>query len=155
MANQVYFHLSGNLIFFPSCSVHPWVLFSWLPPTLDSKSINRWSKNTYHGFAFGFFSLFQLIAVEGQSNSFVQREQDVSSISSQWQEPSSGWRETPCTREGARTVLRSSGTLAGHRKNKRQLDKLNCWFPLSIGWICCWLRKRMFQLRFALFLGHL
>lgn len=28
MANQVYFHLSGNLIFLPSCSVHPRVLFS-------------------------------------------------------------------------------------------------------------------------------
>lgn len=35
----------------------------------------------------------------------------------------------------------SSDAFAGHRKSKKQLRKLNCWFPLSSCWICCWLRK--------------
>lgn len=56
---------------------------------------------------------------------------------------SQGSRMGPClcTRDGARIESCSSDAFAGHRKSKKQLRKLNCWFPLSSCRICCWLRK--------------
>lgn len=86
VANQVYLHLSGNLM-------SPCILLSWLPPTLDGRSINYQSKNTSHCIAFELFQQRQ-----GKSRAgFVQRE-GMWSVS--WH---NGW--VPALPEGAGVAL--------------------------------------------------
>lgn len=145
IAHQVHFHLSRNLIFHPLCSVHPKCCSAHchLPLTagasitspkipvvalcLSSSPCCSWEQ----------WKSRATVLCRGSSMWSGSRHGDWSPVVSQ------GSRMSPClcTRDGARTESCSSDDFAGHRKNKKQLGKLNCWFPLSSCWICCWLRK--------------
>lgn len=136
IAHQVHFHLSRNLIFHPLCSVHPKCCSAdcHLPLTagasitspkipvvalcLSSSPCCSWEQ----------WKSRATVLCRGSSMWSGSRHRDWSPVVSQ------GSRMGPClcTRDGARTESCSSDDFAGHRKNKKQLGKLNCWFPFVL-----------------------